>query len=158
MALELDDSVPVGLIPERPSGPRFVSDTSELIWDLTEKNRGVVTVSTPLSKAVNGYGGGKQCDLGGMVIEPGDSLQGGWSTVSLTVMEGTLPGPAKLLVTVTGSAENTDMSWKSPAHESVGSNWGRAPSRVEGVPVKITVAASPAKTRVGTRRTRPARN
>jgi hypothetical protein len=142
VALELDDSLAVKPVSERPPGPRFVSDTDEITWDLTDKNRGVVTVNAPLSKAVIGYGGGKRFDLNGVVTEPGDSLQDGWSAITLTVMDGKLPGPAKILVTVTGSAENTDMRWKTPAHESVGSKWGKAPSLVEGVPVKIALATA----------------
>jgi Carbohydrate binding domain len=124
----------------KPAGLPYVSDTGELTWDVSKKDRGVVTVNTPRSKAVIGYGGGRRFDLGGVIIEPGQSMQDGWSAVTLTMIEGDRPaGRGRLLVTATGLAENTGMQWKSPAHESVGRNWGQAPSVVEGVPVRVTL-------------------
>jgi hypothetical protein len=124
----------------RPAGPRYASDTGELLWDLSSKGRGVVTVNTPRSKAVIGYGGGKRFDLGGVVVEPGPTAQDGWCTLTVTAVEGDLAGgPARLLVTATGTAENTGMKWKSPAHESVGRAWGKAPSLVEGIPARLTL-------------------
>jgi hypothetical protein len=129
----------------RPAGGRYASDTGELLWDLSAKGRGVVTVNAPRSKAVIGYGGGKRFDLAGVVVEPGSTAQDGWGVVTLTVMEGNLPGPGRLLVTATGSAENTGMKWKSAARDSVGRNWGRAPSLVEGVPARITLPVPAAR-------------
>jgi hypothetical protein len=132
----------------RPAGPRYASDTSELVWDLSSKGRGVVTVNAPRSKAVIGYGGGKRFDLGGVVLEPGPTAQDGWSTLTVTALEGDLAGgPARLLVTATGLAENTGMTWKSAARDSVGRHWGTAPSLVEGVPARVTLPASAAQVR-----------
>src|SRR5262249_27082685 len=86
----------------RPGEARYASDTGELLWDLSNRQRGVVTVDTPKSKAVIGYGSGKRFVLGGVVIEPGDTMQDGWCTVTMTAMEGNLSaGPARLLVTAT---------------------------------------------------------
>jgi hypothetical protein len=131
----------------RPAGGRYASDTGELLWDLSAKGRGVVTVNALKSKAVIGYGGGKRFDLAGVVVEPGSTAQDGWGVVTLTVMEGSLAGPGRLLVTATGSAENTGMKWKSAAKDSVGRNWGRAPSLVEGVPARITLPVPAARAR-----------
>jgi hypothetical protein len=134
--------------PERPAGPRYTSDTGELLWDLSHKGRGVVTVNTPKSKAVIGYGGGKRFDLGGVVVEPGPTAQDGWCTFTITAVEGELAGgPARLLVTATGTAENTGMKWKSSAHDSVGRAWGKAPSLVEGVPARLTLPAPAGRVR-----------
>jgi hypothetical protein len=130
------------------TGPRQASDTGELIWDRTDKAHGVVAVDTAKSKAVIGYGGGKRFELGGIVIEPGATMQDGWSVITLTAREGELTrGPARVLVTATGYAENNGMIWKSPAKESVGRNWGHAPCRVEGVPVRITLPRPAAGTK-----------
>jgi hypothetical protein len=132
---------------ERPAGPRYVSDTGELVWDLTDKMRGVVTVNALRSKAVIGYGGGKRFDLGGVLIEPGPTAQDGWCTVTVTVLEGELGSArARLLVTATGLAENSGMTWTSPAHDSVGRDWGRAPSRVEGIPAQLTLPVAAGRT------------
>jgi hypothetical protein len=133
---------------DRPAGPRYTSDTGELVWDLSTTGRGVVSVNTPKSKAVIGYGRGKRFELGKVVIEPGETAQDGWCTVTLTATEGDLSGgPARLLVTATGTAENTGMKWKSPAHDSVGRNWGKAPSLVEGVPARITLPVAGSRVR-----------
>jgi hypothetical protein len=131
----------------RPAGPRYVSDTKELTWDLTTKDRGVVTVDVARSKAVIGYGGGKRFDLGGVLVEPGETAQDGWSVVTLTAMEGDFKGPGRLLVTATGTAENTGMKWKDAAKDSVGKDWGKAPSLVEGVPVRLTLPAAAERVR-----------
>jgi hypothetical protein len=136
--------------PDVPSvtGPRLVSDTGELIWDRSEKGRGVVTVNTARSKAVIGYVGGKRFELGGVVIEPDRTMQDGWSVVTLTAREGELArGPARLFVTATGHVENTAMGWKSAVRDSVGHDWGRAPSLVEGVPARITLPRPAAGTK-----------
>jgi hypothetical protein len=130
----------------RPAGPRYASDTGELLWDLSTRGKGVVTINTPKSKAVIGYGGGKRFDLGGVVIEPGPTRQDGWCALTLTVVEGNLArGPARLLITATGYAENTDMKWTSARKDSVGANWGKAPSIVEGIPARLTLPRKPFK-------------
>jgi hypothetical protein len=136
---------PVGKV-ELPDNGRYASDTGELYWDLSTKGRGVVTVNTPRSKAVIGYGGGKRFDLGGVVLEPGATTQDGWSVITLTVREGDLAkGPAKLLVAATGLVENTDWKWKSDKKDSVGRNWGKAPSLVEGITASLTLPVPAAR-------------
>ena len=131
---------PGALRPEevKLEGNRFVSDTGELVWDLSETNRGVVTVNTARSKAVIGYGGGRKFVLGDVAIEPGQSMQNGWCAITITAMDAARP-PQHLLITATGCAENTDMIWKDAGKSSVGRDWGKAPSRVEGLPARITL-------------------
>ena len=119
---------------------RFVSDTGELVWDRSRKERGVVTVDAARSKAVIGFGGGKRFGLGSVVIEPGASRQAGWSAITVTAMEGDFSKPpCRMLVTATGLAENTRMGWKNPEHSTVGRDWGEAPTLIEGVPARITL-------------------
>jgi hypothetical protein len=116
----------------------YRADTGELVWDLSERSRGVVTVNTPRSKAVIGYAGNKRFDLGSIVIESASTRQDGWCAITLTALEGKLAdGPGRILVTATGYAENSDMAWKSAERNSVGRNWGKAPSRVEGISAQI---------------------
>ncbi len=136
-------AVPVGcLTPEQAqvTGDRFVSDTGELAWDLRERARGVVTVNAGKSKAVIGFGGGKRFDLGGVIIEPGPTLQEGWSAITVTAMEGDFSKPScRMLITATGRTENTGMGWKNPEKSTVGKEWGHAPTLVEGIPARITL-------------------
>ncbi|MCX6908704.1 MAG: hypothetical protein NTY01_11760 [Verrucomicrobia bacterium] len=122
-------------------GDRFVSDTGELVWDVSTKARGVVTVNVPKSKAVIGYGACNRYDLGGVIVEPGPTLQNGWSAITLTVMEGDrIAPPCRLLITATGDAENTNMVWANEEKTVVKKNgWGEAPSLVEGIPARITL-------------------
>ena len=129
-------------------GPRFVSDTGELVWDRTDEERGVVTVNTARSKAVIGHGGGKRFDLGGVVIEPGPTRQDGWGVVSLTAIEGDLTSaPARILVIATGDIENTNMDWKNPEKSTVGRDWGEAPTLVEVIPARLTLPMPATKVR-----------
>jgi hypothetical protein len=126
----------------QPAARRFVSDTGELVWDLSEKGRGVVTVNAPRSKAVIGYGSGKRFELGNVVIEPGNTMQDGWSAITVTEMQPQRwprTNARGWLITATGYTENTGMGWKSPDKNSVGRNWGKAPSLVEGIRARITL-------------------
>jgi hypothetical protein len=121
-------------VPSAVTTNRLVSDTGELAWDVSEKGCGIVTVNAVKSKAVIGFGGGKRFELGGFVIEPGPTRQNGWSAITATEAQ-----PRRWLITATGYVENTDMQWKNPEHSSVGRNWGKAPSLVEGIPARITL-------------------
>ncbi len=124
--------------------PRYESDTEELVWDTSEAGRGVVTINSPRTKGVIGYGGGKRFQLGQVTIEPGATTQDGWSTITVSALTPTLndTSPAQqagaYLITATGSAENTGMGWKNKEKSTVGRDWGTAPSLVEGIPAKIT--------------------
>ncbi len=118
--------------------PRYESDTSELVWDATDEKRGLVTINSPRTKGVIGYGGGRKFRLGGVTIEPGATLQDGWSTITVSAMT-----PKSFLVTATGSAENAGMGWKDAKKSTVGRDWGTAPSVVEGIPAAITFAVLP---------------
>ena len=81
LAVEGQTVPPDALRPDQVKLPTddFVSDTGQLGWDLRRPGHGVVTVNTPRSKALVGYGGGRRYELGGLVIEPGQTRQDGWS-------------------------------------------------------------------------------
>ncbi len=121
---------------------RFESDTGELVWDLSENNRGLVTINSTRSKAVIGFGGGKRFPLGDFVIEPGTGKQNGWSAITLTALDRDAKSPRRWLLTATGYAENTGMGWKNAEKSSVGRAWGQAPSLVEGVAARISANRS----------------
>jgi hypothetical protein len=135
--------------PMAADAGRFTSDTGELVWDLSSKERGVVTVNTAKSKAVIGFGAGKRFELGSVVIEPGDTRENGFSTISVTVLSGELPvtGAApsphacRLLVTATGLVQNSHWGWEELGDNraTVRDNWGEAPSLIEVVPARITL-------------------
>lgn len=113
---------------------RSVSDTGELTWDRSEKDRGVVTVNSPRSKAMIGYGQGRRFELGALTLEPMSSQQNGWSAITATQMAAK---PEHWLITATGYTDNTELKWNNASQDSVGRQWGKAPSRVEGVAAKL---------------------
>jgi hypothetical protein len=120
---------------------RFVSDTGEMTWDLSAPGKGIVLLNTKRTRAVIGFSDGRDFRLGDVGVSLGTTRQG-WSTLTLTLMEGdSFAGPCRILVTATGDVENTDMGWKSPKKESVGRDWGKAPSVVEIIPAAITLPA-----------------
>ena len=126
----------------------FRSDTGQLVWDASRPGKGVVTIDTARTKAVIGFVAGRSFDLGGVTITPGRSMQD-WCTVAITLLEGqSLAGKARALVVVTGYAENTDMGWKDAKKNTVGRDWGRAPSLVEAVPVTLRLPVAPERVRV----------
>ena len=110
-----------------------------------EKNHGVVTINTAKSKGVIGFVKGKTFNLDDVVIAPHETRQD-WATINLTVVDGEDFKRAKrILVTATGYAENTDMHWKNAGKSSVGSDWGKAPSLVEGIAATITLPVAAAR-------------
>ncbi|KPK58413.1 MAG: hypothetical protein AMK73_09330 [Planctomycetes bacterium SM23_32] len=129
---------------EVPSpGDRIASDTGELLWDVSAGGRGIVTVDTPRSKAVIGFGAGRRFDLGGVAIEPGNTRQAGFSAVTVTVMEGDLaaPGGCRVLVTAAGFFQNASWGWEELGDERVTlrRNWGEPPTLVEVVAARIVL-------------------
>ena len=122
-----------------PAGPNFVSDTGELTWDTGDK---AVTIDTPRSKGVLGFVERRSYDLGGVKLDFAGTRTG-FACVQLTVLDGADFQTAKrILITATGTAENTGMEWTGDKKESVSTKWGRAPSVVEGVTAKITLPLS----------------
>jgi hypothetical protein len=118
-----------------PDTARLESDTSELTWD-TSKH--VVLVDAPRSKAVIGEGKGQTYELGGVKI----TIESDWACVQATLLEGeSFAKPKRVLVAVTGTAENTGMKWRDAEKTSVGRDWGKAPSLLEGVRAKVQFAS-----------------
>ncbi|MCS7310474.1 MAG: hypothetical protein NZ741_09660, partial [Armatimonadetes bacterium] len=108
--------------------------------------RGVFTVASTRTKAGVGFGAGRRFDLGdGVVVEPGNTRQNGFSAITLTVKQGVLSSQVtqhtQLLITATGYVQNTDWGWEELGDNrvTVRDNWGRAPSLVEGISARITL-------------------
>ena len=135
LAQHFEDEIPTA---STPAESKLTSDTGELAWDPVDK---VVTVNTRRSKAVIGFAERRTYDLGGVGIEFG-ALAQGFGVIQLTVLEGADFNSAKrILVTAVATAENTGMEWKDAKRDSVGAQWGHAPSLVEGVPAKVRLPA-----------------
>ncbi len=140
-------------LPKPSSQQKFVSDTKEIVWDLTDSNRGIITVNTQRTKAVIGFAGGKRVELGKVVIEPKEqtlSLPGGKEVKGFCVIVvqaldgGSLDeGTAKrILVTATGYSQNSGWNLqlydgKDPLKLTVRNQWGSLPILVEGIGAQI---------------------
>jgi hypothetical protein len=120
-------------------GGQTSSDTGELVWN-SEKR--VVTVNTARSKGFIGEAGGREMKFDNVTIAPGAA----WGGVVATVMDGAdFTSARRIFITAFGKSANSEMQWTSDAHESVGKNWGRAPSLVEGIAATLTLPVSDKK-------------
>jgi hypothetical protein len=118
-----------------PEGP-WTSDTGELTWDNRDSLSSVFTVNAAAVKAAVGYIGGKDIQLDKVIISM-DSTEFNWAAITLTSLDGiSLETSAKVLLVAAGRVENTDMGWNED-QTSVGADWGKAPSRAEGIPAHI---------------------
>ena len=122
----------------------------------------MVTVNTPRSKLVIGYGGGITFPLGEVIVQPQMTAQQGFGVWAVTALDGMAAiGQAKRLAIVAlGYAHNTGAGWKrypdrriaGPPPEgtnlTLGREWGEPPILVEGVPARITLPATSAKVQV----------
>ena len=110
------------------------SDTGELLWDSANA---AMTVDTPRTKAFIGRIGRGPVALSGVKIDPKPNVQD-WAAITLTVINGSdFTAPGKILITATGDARNTGMRWKNASKDSVGRDWGKPPSLVEGIGATI---------------------
>jgi hypothetical protein len=139
-----------------PGDAPIVSDTGELTWDTHRAKRGVVTVNTPRSKLVIGYGGGIEFPLGDVVVQPKMTAQQGFGVWAVTALDGSAPisRAHRLIIVALGYSQNSAMGWKiypdrdvtGPPPEdtavTVGRRWGEPPVRAEGVPARITLPAT----------------
>ncbi len=111
---------------------------------------GVVRVDTPRSKVLVTHRPGPSWSylFGEVSITPGGKNRGDWSVYTLTALDGPdFRSPGRVLITATGDAENTATHWTSAARDSVGADWGRAPSLVEGVAATVRLPAPASRVR-----------
>lgn len=123
--------------PAVSDSPVIRSDNGQLTWDTSARR---MLISSPRSVGVVGsVRAGETIDLGEVKIVPGPTVQN-WATINLTVMDGAgLESAKRILITATGMTENTGMRWKDAEKTSVGRDWGKAPSLVEGIAAKISL-------------------
>lgn len=121
---------------------RFVSDTGQLRWDISQPEAGYFIADTPGTKLFTGFVRGRSFDLGdGVRLVPGETKLD-WATVSLVAVDGnTIGSPGRLLIAATGWQQNT--GWQL---EDLGGNritlrrqWGTEPVLCEGVPAEVAL-------------------
>lgn len=121
-----DGSNITGIDKDKP----VISKTGEVTWDNAGKS---MTLVSPRSRTFVGKLPGGSINLGDVKVEFDRNRQD-WATLSLTAIDGAdLKSAGRVLVTATGYAENTDMGWKNDQKTTVGRDWGKTPSLVEGI-------------------------
>ncbi len=139
--VELDTTQPFTGVPDAPTADVLTSDTGQLVWDTSLANQGVVTIDTPRTKAVFGFAEGRSVDLDGWVFTPGDTRLD-WLTAGVTTVSGdSLQSAAGLraLLIITGERASTGWTWTDANENSLGSNWGSAPTLIEVVPLTLDI-------------------
>ena len=134
----------VGLDLEAPGRRTTANARPDWTWRTTD-GRKTVVIDSPRSKAIVGEFRGAPFVVGDIRVAPGPTRQD-WAVLTFTNLDPS-GSAARTLITATGLAENTGMGWKNPEHTTVGSDWGRAPSLVEGVSGTITLPSPAARTR-----------
>ncbi len=118
-----------------PDGP-WVSETGEITWDTRDSINAVFKINAPAARAAIGYIGGKNIDLGTVSVQM-DTTRNNWATITLTSLDGkSLEESSRVLLVAAGRVENTDWKWDD-RFTTIGSNWGKAPTMAEGIPVKL---------------------
>jgi hypothetical protein len=111
----------------------WISDTNEIKWN---KLPGLFSLNSPQSKVATGFLGGYVLTLGEWKITT-PATGNNFVTLALSSLDGApLPESKRVLLTATGRAENIAMGWNA-ARNSVGNDWGRGPTVVEGVDAQV---------------------
>ncbi len=123
-------------LPAMERNAPLVSRTNELVWDNPNKR---VLIDAPRTKAYIGRIDDGPTKLADVTIQTKPNRQD-WAAITVTAIDATdFKSPGRLLITATGYAENTDMGWKNEQKTTVGRDWGKTPSLVEGIDATITL-------------------
>jgi len=118
-----------------PEGP-WVSETGEIIWENKDSLNAVYKVNAPAVRAAVGYIGGKSIELGSVSIQM-DTTSYNWATIALTSLDGKpVEESSKVLLVAAGRVENSEWKWDEK-FTTLGGDWGKSPSRAEGIPAKL---------------------
>ncbi len=119
-----------------PTAGPWVSETGEIIWDTRDSVNAVYRINSPSAKAAVGYIGGKSIELGNVTIAM-DTTRYNWATITVTALDGKpLEKSSRILLVAAGRVENTGWKWNKE-QTTVGGDWGKAPTRAEGIPAKL---------------------
>lgn len=145
VAIEMTDSMSSKAVTSAISDKSpIVSDTGELVWD-PAGGKGLFTINTPRTKALIGFVKDHPYDLGGVLVQPGKTVQG-WLALTLSTMEGGDIGqPGSFLLTATGNSENRGMMFNA---DRTRYTWGEKPVLVEGINATIIFPVSPERVNV----------
>lgn len=126
----------------------YQSDTAEIKWDISQKNAGFFTASSPKTKIFTGFIRGRSIDFGNIGITVGKT-RSDWATITLTTIQGesmdtSVLGNSSektvLLLAITGEQQNTGMHLRQDGtHVTCSDQWGTSPILCEGVAAEISL-------------------
>ncbi len=132
-------------VQEQADAPnRFVSDTGQLVWDMSEANAGYFTVDTPRTKLFTGFVRDRSFALGDVQLRIGKT-RNDWATVSLVCINGEdFDDSGRILIAATGVMLNQGAQLQDLGERRVtlGRNWGAEPVMCEGVPATVSLPVS----------------
>jgi hypothetical protein len=152
-------------LPERAEPiqtQRFISDTGEILWDITEKDASYFVLNSPKTRFFTGFVRGRSFELGEVLLKIGQTRLD-WATVSLTAIEGEgVTQPGRILLAATGYMQNTGARIEDLGGQRITlrRNWGTEPVLCEGIPATLSFPVSPDRLQVwaldeaGNRKTR----
>ena len=122
---------------EYPNVRRYspvVSDTGELAWYYSQKEKGLVTVETEKSQALIGFVKDDQKELKNLSA----AVDNAFCSIVLTSLEDRpISNSEHLLLTATARSANTGMTWNEKRTSL--SDWGTAPTVIEPVRGKVVL-------------------
>ena len=122
-----------------PSG-KWVSNTMQIGWDVTDPQAALYTVNSPAIRAAVGYLGSKDVTLGDVRIEM-PATETNWACMAIAALDGKpIDESEKILLVAAGRVENTNMGWNED-RTSVSNRWGTEPTVAEGIPANIAFTA-----------------
>lgn len=150
MALDLkgQGTEPAPGIPEGTT--RFVSDTGQLVWDVSEPGAGYFIADAPRVKLFTGFVRGRTFELGEVKLSVGKTRLD-WATISMVAVDGEgFDRPGRLLVTATGWVQNRGAELEDLGGDRVtlGTNWGSEPVLAEGISAEIALPVPADRVRV----------
>ncbi len=139
-----DKSITLGEGRKALAAGVFRSDTSEIRWDITDKEAGYYTVDTPRSKLFTGFVRNRVFTLGNVALKIAPTRLD-WATISLTAIDGkSFDRPGRILIAATGLVQNKDAKLERLGDRRVTlrDQWGREPILCEGIKATVTLPVS----------------
>lgn len=129
-SLEKPDKKPFSPVNDNP----VISDTKELNWYTTIKDKGLVTVNTPCSQALIGFVNANKKSLSNLSA----SVQNDFCSITLSSLDQSPISKASKLLLITGAkVENSGQTWNGTRTKIV--KRGSSPSIIEVVSGEITL-------------------
>ncbi len=131
---------PAITIPNLPTpvGPTYVSAGGQLVWDVSDPQRGVYRFDAPQIQGAAGFLAGRTVTLSRLTITaPANTAS--FAAVALQSWDGApLDQANHMILSLFSRVENTGMIWNEDDN-SIGDDWGGPPTLVEPLRVNLTL-------------------